>query len=79
MDGVSLNLPSALNVGQSCAITFDVPADGRLQRALISGKVASCVENGDHGYRVGIHFVQVDQTSKELIRLALDKYLNINV
>ncbi|MBI1890646.1 MAG: PilZ domain-containing protein [Burkholderiales bacterium] len=78
-EGVSLNLTSPLKIGQVCAITFDVPIGDATQRALISGKVASCIEKGPEEFRVGIHFGQVDQTSKELIHLALDKHLKVSV
>jgi hypothetical protein len=73
--GLSLTLPAALEVGQACAISFDVPDKKVNQRALINGTVVSCVEKGAEGYRVGIHFVHADPASKQLIKAAVDNYL----
>lgn len=73
--GLSLTLPQPLNNGQTCAITFDVPYDQHRQRALISGRVTSCIAREDGSYRVGIRFVQADAVSKKLIQEAVDKHL----
>lgn len=72
--GLSLTLPQPLTIGQACAITFDVPSDTQKQRALISGRVASCVPSGET-YRIGIRFVQADAVSKQLIQTAVEQYL----
>lgn len=73
--GLSLTLPQPLKLGQICAITFDVPHDQFKQRALISGRVASCFLRDDNAYRIGIRFIQVDSVSKQLIQAAVDRYL----
>ena len=73
--GLSVTLPQALRIGQSCAITFDVPHDDFSQRALITGRVTSCVASEDGSHRIGIRFVQADPVSKQLIKEAVDKYL----
>jgi len=72
--GISLSVPDALPVGQSCAISFDVPGDQSKQRTLISGTIASCIAKGDE-YRVGVHYVESDPISKELIQAAIERYL----
>jgi hypothetical protein len=77
--GLSITLPAPLAVGQLCAISFDVPLEDVQRRALISGRVTSCVERGEQDYRVGIRFVQADATSKALVRAAVEKYLNQDV
>jgi hypothetical protein len=77
--GLSVTLPAPLAVGQLCAISFDVPIEHAQQRALISGRVTSCVERDAQDYRVGIRFVQADATSKELVKAAVDHYLTLAI
>ena len=74
--GISLTVPQALEIGQACAISFDVPdqEDSR-QRTLISGTIASCVAKGAEGFRIGVHYSETDPVSKELIKAAVDHYL----
>jgi c-di-GMP-binding flagellar brake protein YcgR len=72
--GISLIIPGPLPIGQSCAISFDVPGDQHKQRTLISGTIASCVAKGDE-FRVGVHYVESDPVSKQLIQAAVDRYL----
>lgn len=74
--GLSVTLPSPLEIGQACAISFDVPTETMRERSLINGTVSSCVPRGDHGYRIGIHYVQSDDISKQLIAAAVDTYLD---
>ena len=73
--GMSLILPQPLPIGQVCAVTFDVPYDQSKQRALVSGRVASCIPDGNNAYRVGVRFVQADAISKQLIKTAVEQYL----
>jgi hypothetical protein len=72
--GLSLTVPSPLQIGQACAISFDVPGKQRKQRTLISGTVASCVAKED-GYRIGVYYGESDPVSKQLIQAAIDRYL----
>jgi c-di-GMP-binding flagellar brake protein YcgR len=74
--GLSLFLPEALEVGVACAISFDVPSTENKQRTLIRGTVASCVDKGADGYRIGVHYVEPDPISKQLIQEAVDSYLD---
>lgn len=74
--GISLTIPQALEIGQSCAISFDVPGqEDSKQRTLISGTVASCIDKGAEGFRIGVHYSESDPVSKELIKTAVDHYL----
>ena len=73
--GLSLTLPQALEIGLACAISFDVPSMQNKQRTLIRGTVASCIAKGDEGYRIGVHYVEPDPVSKQLIQMAVDSYL----
>lgn len=74
--GISLTIPEALEIGQACAISFDVPGqEESKQRTLISGTIASCVAKGEEGYRIGVHYAESDPVSKELIKEAVDHYL----
>jgi hypothetical protein len=73
--GLSLTIPEKLEVGQACAISFDVPGKQSKQRTLIRGTIASCVSKGDEGYRIGVHYVESDPVSKQLIKAAVDRYL----
>jgi c-di-GMP-binding flagellar brake protein YcgR len=74
--GISLTIPESLEVGQACAISFDVPdQEDSKQRTLISGTVASCVAKGKDGYRIGVHYSETDPVSKKLIKAAVDHYL----
>lgn len=72
--GLSLTIPEPLDVGQACAISFDVPGQQSKQRTLIRGTVASCVAKDD-GYRIGVHYVQSDPVSKQLIQAAIERHL----
>ncbi len=72
--GLSLTVPKPPAIGQACAISFDVPGKQSTQRTLISGTVASCVENDD-GYRIGVHYVESDPISRQLIEAAVEHYL----
>ncbi len=73
--GLSLTIPEALEVGKACAISFDVPGQQKSrQRTLIRGTIASCVAR-DGGYRIGVHYVQSDPVSKQLIQAAVDSHL----
>jgi c-di-GMP-binding flagellar brake protein YcgR len=73
--GISLTIPEALEVGKACAISFDVPGQQKSrQRTLIRGTVASCVAR-DGGYRIGVHYIQSDPVSKQLIEAAVDSHL----
>ncbi|HXA48518.1 MAG TPA: PilZ domain-containing protein [Burkholderiaceae bacterium] len=74
--GLSLTLPEALEVGLACAISFDVPSMENKQRTLIRGTVASCVDKGADGFRIGVHYVEPDPVSKQLIQVAVDSYLD---
>lgn len=74
--GLSVTLPGPLEVGQACAISFDVPTEGMKERSLINGTVSSCVPRGDQAFRIGIHYVQSDEISKQLIAAAVDTYLD---
>jgi hypothetical protein len=78
--GISLTVPYLMQVGQVCAVSFDVPGKLSQQRTLISGTVVSCVAKeeggeGGEGYRVGIHYVESDRLSKQLIQAAVEHYL----
>lgn len=73
--GMSLILPQPLPIGRVCAVTFDVPYDKEKQRALVSGRVVSCIPDGNNAYRIGVRFVQADPVSKQLIKTAVEKYL----
>ena len=76
--GLSLTIPEALKIGQSCAISFDVPGKQSKQRTLIRGTVASCIAKGAEGaegYRIGVHYIETDPVSKQLIEAAVDRYL----
>jgi c-di-GMP-binding flagellar brake protein YcgR len=73
--GLSLTLPEALEIGLACAISFDVPSMEHKQRTLIRGTVTSCVAKGEEGYRIGVHYVEPDPVSKQLIQDAVDSYL----
>lgn len=73
--GLSLIVPEALAIGQACAISFDVPGKLSKQRTLIRGTVASCIAKGADGYRVGVHYVESDPVSRQLIQAAVDHYL----
>jgi len=73
--GLSLTLDKPLELDRLCAITFDVPVGALTQRALVSGRVKSCVEQSPQAYRIGIQLVQADVTSLELIKLAVNQYL----
>lgn len=73
--GLSLMVPEPLQIGQACAISFDVPGKRSKQRTLISGTVASCIAKGA-SYRVGVHYVESDPVSKQLIRAAVELYLD---
>lgn len=75
--GLSLTLPQALRIGQLCAISFDVPADNSKQRTLISGRVTSCLYKDDKSYRIGIQFTQADSVSIQLIKDAVEQYLEV--
>jgi hypothetical protein len=73
--GLSLTVPQAMEIGQACAISFDVPGKQSKQRTLIRGTVASCVAKGADGYRIGVHYVEPDPVSKQLIQAAVESYL----
>ena len=73
--GLSLTVPDPLRIGQACAISFDVPGEQNHERTLISGTIASCVAK-DEGYRIGVHYVESDPISKQLIQAAVDSYLD---
>lgn len=74
--GLSLTIPQALEIGQACAISFDVPGQKQSkQRTLISGTVASCVDKGVDGFRIGVHYAESDPVSKQLIQAAVERYL----
>lgn len=77
--GLSLSLPAPLEIGQACAVSFDVPMARLNQRALVTGRVASCIELGANDYRVGIRFVQADPVSRELVNAAVANYLSVTV
>jgi hypothetical protein len=72
--GLSLTVPEPLEIGQACAISFDVPGQESKERTLIQGTIASCVAKDD-GYRIGVHYVQSDPVSKQLIQDAVDRHL----
>ena len=73
--GISLTIPEALEVGKACAISFDVPGQQKSrQRTLIRGTIASCIAR-DGAYRIGVHYVQSDPVSKELIAAAVESHL----
>ena len=72
--GLSLTIPEALEIGKACAISFDVPGQQSKQRTLIRGTVASCIAKDD-GFRIGVHYVESDPVSKQLIQAAIDQHL----
>lgn len=73
--GVSLTLSEPLQLGRSCAISFDVPSDCKKQRTLIRGHIVSCIRKSAHAYRIGIRFIHADPTSRALIDAAVDHHL----
>ena len=74
--GLSLIVPEPLEIGRACAISFDVPGEASMERTLIQGTIASCVAKED-GYRIGVHYVQSDPVSKQLIQAAIDRHLDL--
>jgi c-di-GMP-binding flagellar brake protein YcgR len=72
--GMSLVLPVSLAVGQSCAISFDVPDQHSKQRILINGTIVSCIAKGE-AYRIGVHYIETDPISRQLIQAAIHSYL----
>ena len=74
--GLSLSVPQAIAVGETCAVSFDVPAQDSKQRTLVHGHIASCVAARDGSYRIGIKHLESDPISRQLIEAAVDHYLN---
>ncbi|MBV8665523.1 MAG: PilZ domain-containing protein [Burkholderiaceae bacterium] len=72
--GMSLTVPEPIAVGESCALSFDVPDHGSKQRTLVRGHIAWCVPDGEH-FRVGIKHLESDPISQHLIEAAVDHYL----
>lgn len=75
--GLSLTLPSPIDVGKRCAISFEVPGTEAKSTALMNGSVMSCVPIGSQAYRIGIQFRHADAVSQQLVIDAVNRHLNL--
>ncbi len=65
--GAGLISPVNLNVGQEVAIGMSLMACGMNQRISLSGRVAYCVKVGIDRFRVGLQWIQLDDSTEAFI------------
>jgi hypothetical protein len=64
--GVGILSPLKLTNGQDCTISLDLTACGESVALRLVGRVCYCMESGPE-YRVGLQFVQMDESTALLI------------
>jgi hypothetical protein len=67
-NGVSINVPHPLQVGQAGQVAFDLLVDGRSVPVQARAKVMYCIFGGDE-FKIGFQFVNLDlQAMSQLTR-----------
>jgi hypothetical protein len=64
--GVGILSPVQLTNGQNCTISLDLTACGENVALRLVGRVCYCMESGNE-YRIGLQFVQMDESTALLI------------
>lgn len=65
--GACLIAPEPLPVGVMCLIGFEVPLNGRYRKVNMLAKVSYSTCCGLEGFRIGIQFIEIDETSAAVI------------
>jgi hypothetical protein len=69
VDRLTVSVPSAIEVGQECAVFFGLTIDEQIYSIIGSGAILDCKPNENGGYHAEMNFVVVDKKS----RIALEQ------
>jgi len=71
LGGLGVMIPTALAIGEVCAVRFDMLINGESVRIAGIGKVVNCSCSGLDGFRIGMKFTARDPH----ISQAIDEYV----
>ena len=67
LGGVCVILPEPLPIGTKCMVAFEASLHGRMVQVKATAKVAYSVLSGVEGFRTGVQFIHLDETSDKML------------
>ncbi|HEU0199371.1 MAG TPA: PilZ domain-containing protein [Burkholderiaceae bacterium] len=72
MEGLSLVVSNPMKPGAKCAVSFDLPRNGKFSKVSAAARVVWCALSGGEGFHVGLEFETVDAAAAK----AIDEFLS---